>query len=149
MHALWDPGTATWSTGSRPAGVTAHQERVLTHSSARRFEAGQWVLTQACPAEALMAVIGEHLATGARHHLHGYLFRLQHNGGERCWTGTMYLHTCNGWQLSAEGRVRERDMHAAKRRPADLTEFDRRWGMVCDRDGGGCQPRPERIDGMG
>ncbi|MGY9050471.1 MAG: hypothetical protein ACKVKF_26500 [Rhodobacterales bacterium] len=39
--------------------------------------------------------------------------------------------------------------HAAKRRPADLTEFDRRWGMVCDRDGGGCQPRPERIDGMG
>ena len=53
-----------------------------------------WALMDECPLELREP---EHLATGMRHYLRGYLMHL---GAThlRVATGTTYLFACNGWQ---------------------------------------------------
>ena len=61
--------------------------------------AGDWVVTHA---PTMDLEDGEHLATGQRHYLHGYLMLLDEQWGDR-WSGQAYLHTCNGWTLAGRG----------------------------------------------
>ena len=53
---------------------------------------GEWVLTDSPPVPG----VTEHLVTGCRHYLHGYLLRIDGNAGT-AWTGPAYYLTCNGW----------------------------------------------------
>ena len=93
---LWEGGA--WTTPDAPPDVSADQHRLLV-SGPTAFAPGMWALMDECPLELHEP---EHLATGMRHYLHGYLMHLDATH-LRVATGTTYLFTCNGWQKTGLG----------------------------------------------
>jgi hypothetical protein len=80
-----------WESGERPSEITKLQTQILQQGPSL-LQCGDWVLTQVCPLE---LIAPEHISTGTRHYLHGYLMYID-NQYERDWSGITYLFTCNG-----------------------------------------------------